>query len=155
METFQFIGVLNLGQGSYYATFWPLVTLNFIQSYWFVLSGHRAYTVHFGGLNVTVVMMCHFYWIKSVIFAGFYWFVFTQNPEYLTYCRVSECPPSLKMCPRWSNIKINGWFRGHVLYANTTWLQDYWSYVILLWTWGPRDWSAVFYWIRLLAHHLN
>ena len=31
---------------------------------------------------------------------------FWQNCKYLPYCRVWECPPLLKMCPRWSFMKI-------------------------------------------------
>ena len=47
------------------------------------------------------MMICHFEMIKSLISSGFYYFnLFIQNLEYLTYCRVSECTPELKDVPQ-------------------------------------------------------
>ena len=72
-----------------------------------------------------LVMACPFKWI-IVNFAGvFRFYVFIQNLEYLTYCRVLECPWSLRMCPGWSTIKNRWVISGPFLDANTPWLLDY------------------------------
>lgn len=89
----------------------PLVTLIFIQSHQ-ICTHPVANTIHFN-LNANTMpyvnsLQCY---VNSNFSSPYFWSDFAmehfwQKRDYLTYCRVSECPPSLKYVPQLVLIKI-------------------------------------------------
>ena len=102
---------LNFRHTSNYIILWPPMTLTFTQrpwTYFHVVADPISF-------NLSVIW-CHMLILHDAIsifisptpnfLSDFALEQFWQNCKYLPYCRVWECLSLLKMCPRWSFMKI-------------------------------------------------